>query len=502
MKVVSSKQMAYLESQAYRDGSREEVFMENAGRGVAIEVDAFADSHRLPSEVILLCGKGNNAGDAYVAGIHLLSWGYTVTAFQISSIHDASPLCKANYIRFKENGGIIQDIQHVEEIKFPEQGVILDGLFGTGFHGTAREPFDSAIKLANNSGLPIIAIDIPSGLSGETGVVEGAAIRAAETIFLGLPKTGFFLQDGWNYVGKLRHVDFGLPHSYIEESDSDLILLTEEMLRHHLPPIQNSRHKYQAGYLVGLAGSPGMPGAGILAAHASLRSGAGIVKMLHPMGMEQELAASPFEIIKVGYGPQERDKIIELLNQAAANFIGPGIGRTPEMRKLLKEILPHLKKPCVIDADALTIIGEDKLSPPEGAILTPHAGEMIRLMSQSAQSPHSKEFLNECQRYAEAHHVTVVLKGGPTYIFHPHEVPMVNAHGDPGMATAGSGDVLTGVIAAFLAQKLSAFDAAALGVLIHGTAGEIAADDKTSYGMIAGDIIECLPDAFSHLIEL
>lgn len=501
MKVVSSKQMAYLESQAYRDGSTEEVFMENAGRGVAIETHTFADDNHLPSEVILLCGKGNNAGDAYVAGIHLLSWGYKVTAFQISSIHDASPLCKAHYTRFKENGGIIQDINHLEEIKFPDHGIILDGLFGTGFHGSAREPFGPAIELANKSGLPIISIDIPSGLNGETGIVEGPAIRATETIFLGLPKTGFFLQDGWNYVGKLRHVDFGLPHSYIDESDSELILLTEDMLRHHLPPILNSRHKYQAGYVVGLAGSPGMPGAGILSAYATLRSGAGIVKMLHPLGMEEELAASPYEVIKVGYKYEDREQIIDFLNQATASFIGPGIGRTPEVRALIKEILPRLKKPCVIDADALTIIGEDKLSPPEGAILTPHAGEMIRLMSQSTPSPHSKDFLEECQRYCEDHHVTLVLKGGPTFIFHPHEVPMVNAHGDPGMATAGSGDVLTGVIAAFLAQGLSPLYAASIGVFLHGIAGEIAADEKTSYSLIAGDLIETLPEAFRHLME-
>ena len=499
MKVVSSKQMAFLESQAYRNGSTEEEFMESAGKGVAIETDAFVEDHHRSSEVALLCGKGNNAGDAYVAGVYLLSWGYTVSAFQLSPIEDTSPLCQKNAKRFKEAGGIVQTVNHPEEIKFPSHGVILDGLFGTGFHGIAREPFGSVIEHANSSGIPIIAIDIPSGLNGDTGIVEGPALKAAETIFLGLPKTGFFLQDGWNFVGKLRHVDFGLPHAYIEESDADKVLLTEQDLQHILPPILNSRHKYQAGYVVGLTGSPGMPGAGILASHAALRSGAGIVKMLHPKGMEQELAACPVEVIKVGY--TDLTPAIDLLNEATSVFIGPGIGRSDNTKEMLKQVLPKLEKPCVLDADALTIIGENGLTPPKGAIMTPHAGEMIRLMAQSAPSPHSMDFLEVCQKYCEHHSVTLVLKGGPTYIFHPHEPIHINAHGDPGMATAGSGDVLTGVIAGLLAQGLSPFDAARLGVFLHGAAGEIAAHDKTSYCLIAGDLIDALPLAFRHLME-
>ncbi|ADI39136.1 NAD(P)H-hydrate dehydratase [Waddlia chondrophila] len=501
MKVISSKQMAYLESQAYRNGSTEEEFMENAGKGIAIETDAFIEERHLPSEVILFCGKGNNAGDAYVAGVYLLSWGYAVSAVQISPLENASPLCRQNANRFKKSGGMIHDINHPEEIKFPQFGVILDGVFGTGFHGTAKEPYSSAIKSANSSHLPIIAIDIPSGLNGDTGIVEGNAICAAETIFLGLPKSGFFLQDGWNYVGKLRHVDFGLPHNYIEESDASMVLLTKQDLKHSLPPILNSRHKYQAGYVVGLTGSPGMPGAGILACHAALRSGAGIVKMLHPAGMEKELAACPCEVIKTGYEIGNATPAIDLLNSATAGFIGPGIGKSLETRHLLKEIFPKLRKPCAIDADALTIIGEDGLHPPEGAILTPHAGEMIRLMAQSSPSPHSLEFLESCQKYCESHRVTLVLKGGPTFIFHPHEPIHVNVHGDPGMATAGSGDVLTGVIAALLAQGLSSFEAAKLGVFLHGTAGEYAADEKTSYSLIASDLISTLPEAFHYLME-
>ncbi len=449
--------------------------------------------------MVLLCGKGNNGGDAYVAGVFLLEKGYSVTAYQIAPIHDASPLCQKNHSRFQKKGGVAHEVNQTEEIKLPEQGLILDALFGTGFHGIVKEPYASVITLANNSRLPILAIDIPSGLNGITGVVEGPAIFAKETFFLGLPKTGFFLQDGWNHTGKLRFVDFGLPHSYIEESEADLLMLSPTMMRPKLPSIVNSRHKYQAGYVVGLAGSPGMPGAALLSSSATLRAGAGIIKLLYPVGMEAELSTSPYELIKVAYRKDETSKIIDLLNQASAVFIGPGLGRSGEVRKQLKTVLEALTVPCVLDADALTIIGEEKLPLPKQAILTPHAGEMIRLMDRCSSQPHSEDFLKSCQRYSQEKRVTVVLKGGPTVIFHPDESIRVNPHGDPGMATAGSGDVLTGIIAAFLAQGLSPHEAASLGVFIHGVSGEFAAEAKTSYSLIASDIIDYLPKAFVFL---
>lgn len=500
MKVVSSKQMAFIESQAYRNGSTEEDFMEEAGKGVAEWIHYFTEKENFPNCVYLLCGKGNNAGDAYVAGSYLLEQGYSVLAYQIVPIADCSPLCQRNQKRFISKGGQYHEINDVEEeLKFPEEGIVVDALFGTGFHGIAKDPFASVIKKVNRSDLPIIAVDIPSGLNGDTGIVEGEAIKATETIFLGLPKTGLFLQDGWNHVGKLRYANFGLPKPYIEESDADLIMIYPPLMRPLLPPVINNRHKYQAGYVVGLAGSPGMPGAALLASHGALRAGAGIVKLLHPNGMENELSSSPYEVIKVSYNPEKTNEMIELMNTASATFIGPGIGRDSNARHLLKEILPNLKKPCVVDADALTIISEEQIPYPKETILTPHIGEMIRLLKHSSPKPGSKDFLNACQDYAEEHGVTIVLKGGPSFIFHPEETIHVNPYGDPGMATAGSGDVLTGIIAALLAQGVVPKDAAALGVYLHGFAGEDAAELKSSYCLIASDIIEHLPSAFWSL---
>jgi NAD(P)H-hydrate epimerase len=211
MKVVTSKEMAHIESLAYEEGSSEEQFMEEAGKGVAEAVHSFCEKRKLVKHIILLCGKGNNAGDAYVAGRYLLKKNYQVFAFQIDDLQECTILTRKNHSNFVNKGGIAQQIKSVEEIIFPNEGAIVDGIFGTGFHGIAKEPYASAIKKANQSGLPIIAIDIPSGLSGNTGIADGPAIHATETLFLGQPKIGFFLQDGWNRVGKLQQVDFGIP---------------------------------------------------------------------------------------------------------------------------------------------------------------------------------------------------------------------------------------------------------------------------------------------------
>jgi len=496
MKVISSKQMTHIESLAYRDGSSEEDFMEEAGSGVALVVHDYVEKHQLDKQVVLLCGKGNNAGDAYVCGIHLIHLDYDVFAIQVVPISECSTLCQKNYNRFLNEGGRTREINSADEIAFPLHGVIVDGLFGTGFHGTVQEPYESVIHLANRSQLPIISVDIPSGLNGETGVAQGEIIQAAETAFLGLPKTGFFLRDGWNHVGKLRYVDFGLPQEYIDQSDADLIMLSQDILKPHLPHIKRNRHKYETGYVVGLAGSPSMPGAAMLSSLSALRGGAGIVRLLHPMGMQEELSACPYEVIKVPYNYQDTNAIIDLMNKATATFVGPGLGRTPQTRKLLHAVLPELKKPCVIDADALTILSEETIKLPEHTILTPHLGELNRLLKISSPEPIGIGFLKTCQEYAETQRVTLILKGGPSFIFHPDESIMVNPTGNPGMATAGSGDVLTGLIAALLAQGIPPHQAASLGVYLHGLAGDWAAEEYTPYCMIASDIISFFPDAF------
>lgn len=494
MKIVTSKEMAALEAQAYKDGMQEDEFMDEAGEGIAFIVSDYIENHGLDPHVLLMCGKGNNAGDAYVAGQRLLEMEYDVTALQLVPIDQTVELCRENYNKFLEAGGQIWDGSTPLEI-FHEVGIILDGLFGTGFRGTVQEPFASIIDFANKSGKPIIAIDIPSGLNGETGAIEGEVVVAAETAFLGLPKVGFFLREGWDCVGKLRYVDFGLPEEYIDKHATKMTMLTSDFLKPLLPKLRRSRHKYQAGYVIGLAGSVDLPGAAILSSTAALHGGAGIVRLLYSAEMRSELTSAPFEIIKTAYDHKDIAGILTYLNKATAVFIGPGLGKTKQVYHLLSEIIPKLEVPCVLDADALNFLAEHPIQLPSNTILTPHHGEFARMAKLKSIEEIDNNLLEICQKYAEDHKATLVLKGGPTFIFHPGKPIAVSPMGDPGMATAGSGDVLTGLIAAFLAQGMPPAQAAMMGVFIHGNAGEHAAMDHTSYCMTATDIINYLPEA-------
>ena len=496
MKIVTARQMAFLESQAYRDGASEADFMEEAGMGISLIVHEYAEKFDCDKNIVLLCGKGNNAGDAYVAGIHLLKLGYEVTALQLIPLTECSFLCQQNHLSFVSLGGLWMEIESPEEVAFPLDGIIVDGIFGTGFNGELKEPFTTIIHMANQSQLPIIAIDIPSGLEGETGEVKEEAIIATETAFLGLPKSGFFFRDGWNHVGKLRYVDFGLPEEYVELLDSNLMMVTPENLRSFLPKIKRNRHKYEAGFVVALAGSPGMAGAAILSSWSALVGGAGIVKLFHPEGMQNELATSPYEIIKMPYKLNDMTALEASLAKASSILMGPGLGNSSEIGKVLAKIIPSIEKPCVIDADALNFFSEQAIALPKQVIFTPHLGEMARLLKLSETPGLNREFLNSCQRYVEEKNITLILKGGVTFIFHPGEAVYVNPYGDPGMATAGSGDVLTGLISALLAQGLSTHQAALLGVFLHSVAGEHAAQAMTSYCMVASDIVDYFPEAF------
>ncbi len=496
MKVVSTQGMAEIESRAYKQGFSEEIFMENAGREIAHVAQEFIRQHQLAHFIWLLCGKGNNTGDAFVAGRHLLEKGYQVVAIQFENLDNCSPLCqKGRQLFLGKKGKIIDQIEN-----FGSSGIILDGLFGTGFKGRIGEPYARLIEAANQSKLPILAIDIPSGLNGTTGQVEGIAIQATETMFLGLPKTGFFLDEGWNLVGKLKKIDFGLPQSIIDQSKAGFELTTRKHVAQLLPFIKRNRHKYQTGHVIGLAGSRNMPGAALLSSLAAFRGGSGVVRLLYPKEIEGALSSSPYELIKVSYSYDQHQTIYQFMQTASANFIGPGFGRHPQSQKLLQSIMPFLSKPCVIDADALSLFSEKPFSLPSQSIFTPHTGEMQNLLKSPSHLNLSHDLLISCQMYAEKHGITLILKGSPTFIFQSEKAIFVNPTGDPGMATAGSGDVLTGLLASLLSQGLSCHHAALLGVYLHGLAGEIAAKkQKTSYGIMATDLIANFADAYAFL---
>ena len=502
LKIITAHEMLRVEGMAYAEGASEQAFMENAGRAIAQAVIDFLEAHHLPKMVTLLVGKGNNGGDAYVAGAKLIESGVTVNAYHIYSLESCGPLCKAMYERFCSHGGTVHFVHDEKTFHFEPQGVILDGLVGTGFRGQSEGVLALAIESANRSNLPIIAIDIPSGVDGNTGNVATVAIDAEETIFLGSPKSGFFLRNGWDHVGKLRYVNFGLRENYLADAKAAAYLVNEEAISQILPPMTRTRHKYQAGYVVAIAGSPGMPGAAILASYAALRSGAGIVRLFHPCGMQAELNSAPYELIREEWDGKDSSRILEESKRAKALLVGPGMGRTKMAKGMLHTAITYLDLPTVLDADALFFLSEHpdwKL--PTTTILTPHRREMDLLLGAPIPGKEEINYLELCQAFVEEKKVTVVLKGAPTFIFHPQTSPLCMTRGDPGMATAGTGDVLTGMIAAMLAQGLPARHAATVAVYLHAVAGETAAQELTSYCVTASDLFDFIPDAF-HTVSI
>ncbi|HSX04181.1 MAG TPA: NAD(P)H-hydrate dehydratase, partial [Rhabdochlamydiaceae bacterium] len=287
-------------------------------------------------------------------------------------------------------------------------------------------------------------------------------------------------------------IDFGLPESFVKQADAKYYLIDDHALPKAFPPIKRTRHKYEAGYVIAVAGSPGMAGAALMACFAALRSGAGIVRLFYPSGME--LSGAPLELLKEAWDLKHDQKILTESKRAKSFIIGPGVGRSNETKAAIERLLKEISLPCVMDADALYFLAENpKMHLPEKTILTPHKQEMQRLLGDV-------ELTHEaCQHYVEKKKVTLVLKGAPTFLFHPKTKPLIIPHGDPGMATAGTGDVLTGIIGGFLAQGLDTHTAAALAVAVHGLAGEFIALRKGSQGMIATDLIKELPNVFKHL---
>lgn len=491
-KVITAQEMARIEKLSIEEGASSEGYMLKAGEGITKCVLDFIEQKKLGKEVTLLVGKGNNGGDAFVVGTLLRKGGFSVQAYHLFQDAESSPLCQKHQQAFVDAGGLLFFPKKASEICC--KGLIIDGLFGTGFQGKLERFLLDALTHVNQSHLPILAIDIPSGVNGNTGAAHPLAIQATETLFLGLPKKGFFLGDGYNYIGKLKPVDFGMDVSYICQAKGLAHLLNEKFLPTLLPPLTRTRHKYQAGYILAIAGSPGMAGAALLSSLAALRTGAGIIRLFHPIGMEKELIQAPYEIIRTPYKEDPEPVLLEM-SRAAAILAGPGLGKNSAQGAFLKALIKKVDKPMIIDADALFHLKGMLKHLPFPCILTPHHQEMLRLLGKDQFD----DPIEECQAFADENELTLVLKGAPTVVFHKETSPLIIPRGDPGMATAGTGDVLTGIIAALLAQKLPSREAAALGVYMHARAGECVAEKNTSYHLIASDLIGALPQVFKEL---
>jgi hydroxyethylthiazole kinase-like uncharacterized protein yjeF len=425
------------EMRAAEEGHDVEAMMERAGRAVADAVlRRYPDARRIAS----VCGKGANGGDGRIA------------------------------LRMLQEAGR----ETSEELDGAD--VVIDALFGTGFHGAPRDDASQLIERINSAGAPVVSVDLPSGVDASTGEVAGAAVDADVTVTMHAPKVGLVVGPGRFYAGEVEVADIG-----IEPGETRHRLVTEEILR-LVPPRSPRDTKYTAGSVLVVGGSPGMSGAVCLAAMAAFRADAGYVAVATHKETLPIVEARVLEAVKAPLSEVDR-----LAERATALAIGPGLGRGDDERALVRRVLRELDVPAVVDADALFELQPDVWPAPR--VLTPHAGELGRLLNRDDVDAHRLEAV---QAVADEFGCVVLLKGADTLVAAPGEGVLVSDSGTPALAAAGSGDVLTGIVAAFLAKGIDARFAAAAAAFAHGRTAEW----ERERGLVASDLIEALPDVF------
>lgn len=491
-KITTASEMAALEKKAIEEkDAASDTYMQKAADGIFSIARSIMIDKGLGSEVTIFVGKGNNGGDGVCVGRRFFDEDCNVTMYFIAPVEECSELTKKHAKEFQAKGGKITVLQSASEIEFPKEGIIIDALLGTGFKGKVTGLAQDVIEKINKAHNFVLSVDIPSGVPGDTGMVEGSAVYADHTVYLGMIKVGHLFYSGYDHVGEVSHVDFGMSKKYVDSLKPFGYLVNPEVMIRNLPRHSRTAHKYSVGQMVVIGGSRHMPGAPLLAAEAGLRSGAGIVKWFHPEEMYGNFTNSVREVIQI---PFSRDRVDELepeLKRAKAVLLGPGLGREDYVPKLIEEIYRLLNCPVVIDADALYFFKE----PPVKTVLTPHHGELIHLLGVDSHMS-QLELLDRAEEYCQKHDVVIVAKGAPTVILAKNEPRIISARGNPGMATAGTGDVLAGIITSFIAQGLEPRAAAILGVTFHSIAGDLARGHRSEHAMIASDIISELPTLF------
>ncbi|PYR70011.1 MAG: bifunctional ADP-dependent NAD(P)H-hydrate dehydratase/NAD(P)H-hydrate epimerase [Acidobacteria bacterium] len=489
------------------------VLMENAGRQVVAAIEAAYEA-RLNGRVAVLCGRGNNGGDGFVVARTLLQRGIDASVFVIGSLTQVRGDAKTNLDILGRLGVTVVEIGDEQswELHFSEISqctLIVDAIFGTGLKAALGGMMETIVADVNASSLPIVSIDLPSGLSADTPHVIGDCIDASMTVTLAAPKLPLVLPPGEEHAGDVVIADIGIPHEVIDGIEGQHIeLLTPEQLRDVVEPRAADSHKGDFGRVTIVAGSRGKTGAAHLAAMGALRSGAGLVTVATPASvlpivasMAPELMTEPLpEEADGSVAAKAIDQLLELRHDVIA--CGSGIGRGPAVGAFVGALLERATVPLVLDADAITVLAEDpgRLTGREerDVIITPHPGEMARLIGASIEEVQGSR-IDVATEFATTHRLYVVLKGHRTIIATPDGHIFINPTGNAGMATGGTGDVLTGMIAAWLAQLLDAEAACRLAVFLHGAAGDLAEASEGQVAMVATDVIAHLGDALNRL---
>ncbi len=513
MYVVTASEMKEIDRQTIdKYGIPPSILMENAGsntvNAILNEVGNIAFK-----KIYVFCGDGNNGGDGFVIARHLKSEGAIVC---IVFCGDEKKLSSESLINFEaaKNYGInifkVSDIKDLEKITddIITADIVIDALIGTGLKSAVKDLTSRIIVFINNLGKYTVSVDVPSGIDSDTGNVMGVAVYANLTVTFGLPKTGITIYPGLAYVGKLIVADINFPPQLLSIPRKS-ILVTSELIPTLLPYRHPNANKGHFGPVLIIGGSRGMGGAVALAAKAALKTGAGIVTVAVPATLHDSIKSSSDEVIVSplketddGFISADNFKrIIELTEKAKVVVIGPGLGRKKDTQSLVFELIQKIDKPLIIDADGINAVSEDKKhlkNIKKDAIITPHLGEMSRLTGIAIEEI-IKDKIKVIKEFVREYKINVLLKDGRSIVCDVEGNIYINTTGNSGMATPGTGDVLSGIIAALTAHNITLQQAAVVGNYIHGMSGDLLLNEMSEEGIIAGDLINKIPVVIKNL---
>ena len=516
MWLVTPEQMQTLDRRTIQEAKIPgTTLMERAGTGVVTHLLHHYGSPK-GKHIMVFCGKGNNGGDGLVVARLLQSKGAHLSVILMAPYQELSKDAKTMYRRFttKAKPSQILVLPSQEKLQFLVQKahILIDALLGTGLSSSVRKPYTTAIETMNTSHAYTVAVDIPSGLDSETGAILGTAVNADLTVTFGCPKIGLYVGAAIDQVGHIEVVDIGIPVEYVQALNPQNHLLAHDLIHSLIPPRRASAHKGTFGHAGIVAGSPGKAGAPALAGLGALRVGTGLVTVATPQAVAQIVESKLLEIMTMALpetpehllGIEACPALLRFCQGKSAMAFGPGLGVSSSITELLSQLLPQLDVPSVLDADALNNLAShlDVFSgmkqPP---VLTPHPGEMARLLPGTSSKTINQDRIEVARTFATQHGVILVLKGANTVMANPHGHIAICPTGNPGMASAGMGDVLTGMITGLIAQGLTPWDAARTGVYVHGLAGDLAAKTMGEAGLIASDVIATIPHALTHILS-
>jgi NAD(P)H-hydrate epimerase len=504
--VLTPEEAAALDRAAQARGISADALMEQAGREVA-DASVRLAGGAYGRRAVVVCGKGNNGGDGLVAARYLDAWGVRTTVVLLEEAADLREPAASNLARLGPTGVRVRPFsQALLARELARADVAVDAIFGTGFRGAPEDAFAEAIAALNAAGVPVVAVDVPSGVNGATGAAEGEAVRADLTVTFGAAKPGLLLHPGAGLAGVVEVEPIGFPKDLIA---SDLALVEAADVAGWLPPREPETHKRAAGYAVVVGGSRVMTGAVALAGLAAYRAGAGLVAVAVPEGILRVIQTAVREAVFVplpetegGAAAGGSARLDEVLGQADALAVGPGMTTDERTAAFVRDLVRSSEVPVVLDADGLNAFAgraEDLADRKAELVLTPHAGEFARLAGVSAREVEADR-VRHVRELAARTSATVLLKGSRTLVGTPDGAVRINPTGGPFLATGGTGDVLTGAIAGLLARGLGPAEAASAAAYVHGVAGRLAAADRGE-GTTAGDVLERLARAFGEVRE-